>query len=99
MTQTFTVTLTNANQNYNLLTLVRAIDANFVDVGDFVIQADDDAGAQVYRLGDSTITASIGTIMRAGDFSAHYDSLAGLYARSDLAGKKLNIQRVGLRRA
>jgi hypothetical protein len=29
----FQVTLTSANTNYSLLTLVRAIDANFVDEG------------------------------------------------------------------
>jgi hypothetical protein len=88
----FTVTLTNANQNYNLLTLVRALSAAFVDQGDFVIQADDDAGSQVYRIGDSTISSTAGTTMRAGDFSAHYKSLLNLYGRCDTAGKKLNIQ-------
>ena len=40
----FTVTLTDADTNYNLLTLVRAIDSTFIDQGDMVIQATDDGG-------------------------------------------------------
>lgn len=88
----FQVTLTNANTNYNLLTLVRAIDADFVDVGDFVIQANDDAGAQKIKLGGADLDDThFGQEMLAGDFSAHYKSLLGVNARSDTAAKKLNI--------
>lgn len=92
MQRTFTVTLTTANTKYSLISLVRAIDANFVDTGDFVIQADDDGGAQVYRIGDTNISSSIGQEMRAGDFSAHFKSLFGLYVQCDTNSKKMNIQ-------
>lgn len=92
MQRTFTVTLTNANQNYSLWSLVVAQDANFIDKGDFVIQADDDAGTQIYRLGDTNISGTVGQEMRSGDFSAHFKSLLGLFARCDTGGKKMNIQ-------
>lgn len=89
----FQVTLTTLNTNYNLLTLVRAIDANFIDVGDFVIQADDDGGSQKFLLGDSNLSSTrYAESMTIGDFSAHYRGLAGVYARCDASGKKLNIQ-------
>lgn len=92
----YTVTLTTLNTNYNLRALVIALNANFVDVGDFVIQGDDDAGAQVYKIGGPAtgdLTASnCAETFRAGDFTAHYKSLAGIWARCDTSGKKLNIQ-------
>jgi hypothetical protein len=92
----FTVTLTDADTNYNVLALVRAISSTFVDVGDFVVQGDDDGGSQIYRLGGPATTdlddTTFGATLLAGDFSAHYKALRTLWARCDEAGKKLNIQ-------
>jgi len=91
--RSFTVTLTNANQNYNLLDLVRAEDPNFVDRGDMVIQADDDGGAQIYRIGGSTLSdTEYGARMLAGDYSPHMNSLRGVYMRCNLAAKAVAIQ-------
>ena len=98
MQNTFTVTLTDADTNYALIDLVRAIDADFIDQGDFVFQADDDGGGQIYRWGDSNLSSTNGQTMLPGDFSPHFDALLNVYARCDTAAKKLNISRVGLRR-
>lgn len=96
----FQVTLTAANTNYDLLTLVRAIDANYVDVGTKIaVQVEDDAGAQIFRVGRDVNLSDTryGGKYVCGDFpyvetreqlNAH---LKGLFARCDTAGKKLNI--------
>lgn len=88
----YVVTLTSANTNYNLLTLVRVIDSTFVDQGDFVIQVEDDGGAQVVKLGGSDLDAThYGFMMTIGDTGPHYQSLAGINVRSSLAAKKILI--------
>jgi hypothetical protein len=88
----FQVTLTSADTNYHLLTLVRAIDSAYVDVGDIVVQADDDGGTQEFKLGDADLSATrYGQLMSPGDFSPHVTQLYGLYARCDEASKTLNI--------
>jgi hypothetical protein len=89
----FQVTLTSANTNYNLLTLVRAIDDEFVDHGDVSIQAAETNGGTVLT-GDSALsTTRYGAELAAG-MSSFYDRghLHGLYARSSTAAQKLNLQ-------
>jgi hypothetical protein len=89
----YQVTLTTHDTNYNLLVLVHAIDSTFVDRGEFVIQCEDDGGAQLFLLGGSDLDAThYGVKMAAGDFSAHFPALAGINARCDTDGKKLNVQ-------
>lgn len=88
----YQVTLTSANTKYNLRTLVVALDSAFVDQGDFCIQATDDGGTQVFLIGGSDLDSThYGASMHAGDFSAHFLHLAGIYAQCDTAAKKLNI--------
>jgi len=88
----FQVALTDANTNYNLLALVQAIDSGFVDQGEFTIQAEDDGGAQVILVGDSNLAADrYGWKLTAGDSMPKLKSLLGVYARCDLAAKKLNV--------
>lgn len=88
----YQVTLTTHDTKYNLRTLVVAIDSTFVDQGDFVIQAEDDSGAQIFLLGGSDLDAThYGDKMLCGDFSPHFKSLAGVYAQCDTDAKKLNI--------
>lgn len=93
--QGYQVTLTTANTVYNLWALVTAINANFVDTsnkGDISVQVEDDGGTQKIYLGDANLSSSRyawkGTV---GDSSPHFRNLAGVYAMSDTASKKLNI--------
>lgn len=91
----YQVTLTSANTNYNLLTLVRAIDAGFVDQGEMFVQADPDGGAQIFLLGDSNLASGRYAVkMVAGnttDTLTQIGDLGGTYARCDTNSKKLNI--------
>lgn len=90
--QGYQVTLTTQNTAYHLLTLVRALDTSFVDVGDFVVQAHDDGGAQIFYLGGSAVDSThFGQSMTVGDFGPHLPCLGGTYATCDTASKKLNI--------
>jgi hypothetical protein len=95
----FQVTLTSANTNYNMLTLIRAIDSTFIDVGaHVVIQSDPttNAGHKIKVATDSNLSATrFGYELSAGEGQilpgdGRYH-LKGLYARSDNAGSKLNI--------
>ena len=96
----FQVTLTDADTNYNLLTLVRAIASTYVDKARKVqIQAVDDAGAQVFKVGGADLGANEqGYTLTSGDFGPPFEAggacivgLAGMNARCSIAGKKLNI--------
>ncbi len=88
----YQVTLTTNGINYNLLALVRAIDPTFIDRGDIVIQINDDGGAQVFKIGDDNLSDTrYGGVYRCGDFTQHFLSLGGVYARCDTDGKMLNI--------
>ena len=92
----YTVTLTTQDTNYNLLALVRAGDSTFVDVAkDIQIQALDDAGAQIIRVGDSNLSDTVYAYsLLCGDFGpVHREgSLLGMYARSNVAAKKICIR-------
>lgn len=96
----FQVTLTDANTNYNLLALARAISATFLDrARHIVIQSDPDNGAAKIKVGVEPslsdtrfgyeIAVGEGQIYPGSNTSMYH--LKGLYARSDTAGAKLNI--------
>jgi hypothetical protein len=88
----YLVTLTTANTNYNLLTLVRAIDSAFVDRGEVRIQATDDSGPQKFLFGGADLDAThYGFSMLPGDWSPPFKGLLGLNVRCDTDGKTLNI--------
>jgi hypothetical protein len=89
----FQVTLTDANTNYNLLTLVRAIDSTFVDQGNISIQTDP-ANLGAVLMGDSNLSATRYGAKLSGGSSMFYEkkALRGRYARSATAAQKLNIE-------
>lgn len=93
MNQAIQVTLTNANQNYNLLTLVRAVDSTFVDQGRMTIQADP-GNTDAVLLGDSSLSTTRYGMSLSGGEPVFYEkgSLLNRYARSATAGQKLNIE-------
>lgn len=87
------VTLTDADTNYSLLALVRAIDANYIDRGTVTIQA---AGANTgdVLIGDANLAADRYGLELASGAGKTYEvgALAGLYARSAAAAQKVNIE-------
>jgi len=94
----FQVTLTSANTNYNVLTLVRAVDANFVDRGmQISLQSDPTNTTGQYILGgqDANVSATrYGWALTPGDSwtTPRFTSLAGVYVRSGASGQKLNVE-------
>lgn len=94
-----TVTLTNANQNYDLATLLLAVNANErIHAASIVLQAEF-ANTGDVLIGDATMTAtSFGMRLQPGD-AWNLDSGGGanrvhlneFQARSAAAGQKVNI--------
>ncbi len=95
----FQVALTSANTNYHLVDLVKAIDANFVDRGEHItVQSDPGNASAKIRIGyDSNLSDTrFGRLLATSDVDtlpgpAGAYHLRGLYARSDTAGSKVNI--------
>ncbi len=93
----FSVTLTLANTNYNALTLVRAIDANFVDrANSLTIQSHDTNGAAIVSVAEDANlgAARRGYTLQAGagmTYSGPRANLFNKWFRSDAAGSVVNI--------
>lgn len=94
------VTLTNADQNYSLLTLLKAVDAEVFSARELQIQSDAANGAAVIAVGDINMSASRRAYKLTTGSSRYYRSiaddlpLAGIFLRSTLAGSVVNIELV-----
>lgn len=94
-----TVTVTLANTNYNLLTLMQAVEAAcYPRSARLQIQLDAGAGAAKLFVGNEDVSATnYGAVLLAGQafiFDATPQSLVsiiGISLRSDTAGVKVNI--------
>jgi hypothetical protein len=88
------VTLTDADTNYDLLTLVRGVDSGFKDVArQITIQADASNSVAVL-IGDANLSATrYGARLDVTDALALTELayLKGLNARASASGQKLNI--------
>jgi hypothetical protein len=88
----YQVTLTSNATTYNLLTLVLALNSNFIDRGEIFVQAEPDGGAQLFFVGGSDCDSThYGWKLSAGDATPSFNHLAGVYVRCDTNSKKLNI--------
>ena len=101
------VTLTNANTSYSLLTLLQTADAGFTDLPNegsarcqiVTLQADLNAGGARFYIGNSGLTGAImGSELVAGQaISIGFYSglnpilLSSIYVRSDTAGVRMNV--------
>lgn len=90
----FQVTLTDADTNYKLLTLVRAIDSTFVDSpAELSIQSDETNAADVLVGGPSLAADRFGYRLNQGEGRTYQrKSLGNTYARSASASQLLNIE-------
>jgi hypothetical protein len=94
------VTLTNADQNYSLLTLLKAADPDVFSARELQIQSDAANGAAVISVGDISMSAARRAYKLTTGSSRYYRSisddlpLAGIYLRSTLAGSVVNIELV-----
>lgn len=98
MHKSFQLTLTLADTNYNLRTLVSAVDADaLASVCELQIQSDPGNGAAVILVGDSGLSATrYGKDLRANDSALYRSSKNSIYTgdyylRCNLAGKKINV--------
>jgi hypothetical protein len=92
--QGFQVTLTDADTNYDLLALVRAIDSAFIDFANQITLQADDANSGTILIGDSNLSDTrYGVKLSVTDALALGvgSSLRGINARSASSGQKLNI--------
>lgn len=90
----FQVTLTDADTNYKLLTLVREIDANFVDSPAELSIQSDETNADDILVGGSALAADrFGYRLNQGEGRTYQrKSLGNTLARSATAAQKLNIE-------
>jgi len=96
--KSFRVTLTLANTNYNLYTLIAAIMPTFYDQGRQVMIQSDTANSDAVLIGDSNLSATVyGINLAAALASVNLGSaplmvrLHDYYARSATAGQILEI--------
>lgn len=95
----FQLTLTSADTNYNLLTLIRAIDEDFVDNARHLsIQADPSNGSAVL-IGDTELSATrYGISLGNGEGKVYGDGVTPVQglrttlARSTGAAQKINVE-------
>lgn len=94
------VTLTNADTNYNLLTLLRAIDADMPMRAQMVqLQYDPTAGAGVLRIGNPSVLSAtdfgvelVGTqAFSIGSLDSNLILLGDIEMRSTVAAKKVHV--------
>lgn len=93
-----TVTITLANQNYNLLTLLQAIEANCPPTArELVIQSHSD-NASTVLVGDGSLSGTrCGYELALGQSRTYRSSiqhvlLGSIFVRSAGAGQKLNVE-------
>lgn len=97
-----TLTLTNANTNYQLNALLAAADTElgaspFQSARRIVIQADLDAGATSFKIGNTDLSATnFGCEFLASQSVLYEDDndtivLSEIWLRTDAAGKKINV--------
>lgn len=92
--QGYQVTLTTADNNYDLLALVRAIDVEFIDFANQITLQADDSNSDSILVGDSDLSATrYGAKLSATDALAMGvgSSLKGINARSATDAQKINI--------